>query len=203
MSQLQTALKEWSVAVNALAQGETILLLRKGGIREQGGRFSVATQHVLLYPTYEHQKKHLLKADYAHRVEPVEPGWHPQTVSLNAWANITDVLQLGQVAPGDLGQQMNDLLAFHIWNPTFVTERLRWKTGQPLYVLLLRVYRLSDPVELTWLPQYGGCRSWLTLARPVQTKNSVPVLTQDVYQQKVQQIRAALDNHQILKNHQT
>ncbi|TVQ05475.1 MAG: DUF1802 family protein, partial [Leptolyngbya sp. DLM2.Bin27] len=30
-------LKEWQVAVTALRQGETILLLRKGGIREAKG----------------------------------------------------------------------------------------------------------------------------------------------------------------------
>jgi len=34
------ALKEWAVAVDALEQGKTIMLLRKGGIHEQGGRFS-------------------------------------------------------------------------------------------------------------------------------------------------------------------
>ncbi|MEM9161448.1 MAG: DUF1802 family protein [Cyanobacteria bacterium P01_F01_bin.4] len=192
MAQLQTALKEWSVAVEALAQGETILLLRKGGIREQGGRFSVAAQQVLLYPTYEHPKKHLLKANYAHQVQPVESGWHPEIVSLTAWANITDILKLSPSKSGDLGAQMEALLQFHIWNSTFVTERLRWQPGQPLYVLLLRVYRLSAPVELPWLPQYGGCRSWLTLAQTVQTEKSLPVLTQAAYQQHVQQIYAAL-----------
>ncbi|NJL44810.1 MAG: DUF1802 family protein [Leptolyngbyaceae cyanobacterium SM2_3_12] len=35
------ALKEWDAAVTALGQGQTVLLLRKGGIREQAGQFSV------------------------------------------------------------------------------------------------------------------------------------------------------------------
>jgi len=48
------ALKEWAVAVDALEQGKTIMLLRKGGIHEQGGRF-VAQNQILLYPTHEHQ----------------------------------------------------------------------------------------------------------------------------------------------------
>ena len=50
------ALKEWAVAVNALESGKTIMLLRKGGIHERGGRFQVAHEQVLLYPTYEHQQ---------------------------------------------------------------------------------------------------------------------------------------------------
>jgi len=50
------ALKEWA-AVDALEQGKTImLLLRKGGIHEQGGRFKVAQNQILLYPTHEHQQ---------------------------------------------------------------------------------------------------------------------------------------------------
>jgi len=44
------ALKEWAVAVDALEQGKTIMLLRKGGIHEQGGRFKVAHNQILLYP---------------------------------------------------------------------------------------------------------------------------------------------------------
>jgi hypothetical protein len=65
------ALKEWAVATRALEQGNTVLLLRKGGIHERGGVFTVAQSQVLLYPTYEHQKPHLLKAEYADQVEPV------------------------------------------------------------------------------------------------------------------------------------
>lgn len=56
------ALKEWAVAVDALAEGKTILLLRKGGIKEEGNRFRVAYEEILLYPTYEHQQPNLLKS---------------------------------------------------------------------------------------------------------------------------------------------
>ena len=43
---LTSALKEWAVAVEALEQGKTIMLLRKGGISEQGGRFQVKSDRV-------------------------------------------------------------------------------------------------------------------------------------------------------------
>ncbi|HIK51789.1 MAG TPA: DUF1802 family protein, partial [Oscillatoriales cyanobacterium M59_W2019_021] len=90
---LSHALKEWAVAVAALTAGKTILLLRKGGIRERQGRFEVEFDRVLLYPTYEHPKPHLLQPEYAPQVTPVESGWHPQTVLLQAWARITHVWQ--------------------------------------------------------------------------------------------------------------
>ncbi len=68
---LTQALKEWAVAVEALESAKTIMLLRKGGIREQGGRFTVAQDQVLLYPTYEHQQPHLLKPAYSSQIQPV------------------------------------------------------------------------------------------------------------------------------------
>ena len=44
------ALKEWAVTVRALAQGQQILLLRKGGIHESGKDFRVIHPQFLLYP---------------------------------------------------------------------------------------------------------------------------------------------------------
>ncbi|MEL6165336.1 MAG: DUF1802 family protein, partial [Cyanobacteria bacterium J06628_3] len=38
---INNALKEWAIAINALETGKTIMLLRKGGIHEKGGRFQV------------------------------------------------------------------------------------------------------------------------------------------------------------------
>ena len=60
-SRCQIALKEWAVTVQALAQGRQVLLLRKGGIHEEGKDFRVVHPEFLLYPTYEHQREDLLK----------------------------------------------------------------------------------------------------------------------------------------------
>ena len=46
----QIALKEWAVTVQALAQGQQILLLRKGGIHESSQDFRVIHPEFLLYP---------------------------------------------------------------------------------------------------------------------------------------------------------
>ncbi|MGA7934016.1 MAG: DUF1802 family protein [Kovacikia sp.] len=178
------ALKEWKVAVEALEQGEMFLLLRKGGIREVGGRFSLIHDRVLLYPTYEHQKPHLLKAKYASQVVPVEPGWHPSTVRIGSWAVITDTFQVTNPA------WLDALLPFHIWNPDFVFERLKWKPSQFLSLLLLRVYRLASPVIIPYDPGYGSCKSWLDLHQAIALDHSIPVFTQEEYQQQVSKIQA-------------
>jgi hypothetical protein len=180
---LQQALKEWSIAIEALLQGETILLLRKGGIREDGGKFSVPFDRVLLYPTYEHQTSELLKVDYANAVQPVASGWHPETVKIQAFADITDVIQVTEA------ESVEALLPFHIWNERFVEERLKWKPKSPLYLLLLRVWQLPQTEEIPYDEAYGGCRSWIELHRAINIDRATPVLSDRMYVDRVNQIK--------------
>jgi hypothetical protein len=180
---LTHALKEWAVAVDALMQGDTILLLRKGGIREAAGKFTVAHSHVWLYPTYEHQQSHLLKPEYAAQVNSVPSGWHPEQVTIAAHAEITHLFQISE--PDTVAA----LRSFHIWNEQFVSDRLRWQPRQPLYVLLLRTYRLDSPQTVPFDPAYGGCKSWIDLKAPLSTDGAIPALSDQAYSQQVSQIQ--------------
>lgn len=180
------ALKEWNVAVNALEQGKTIMLLRKGGIKEEGNRFKVAQEEILLYPTYEHQQPNLLKAEYVEHVKPVTSGWHPETVRIGSWAKITDILQVSDESA------VAALLPYHIWNEQFVSDRLKWKPRQPLYILLLRTYRLPQPQIIPYRPEYGGCRSWIDLAEPISLEGVVPVLDDTAYTKQIAEINSII-----------
>jgi len=185
---LTAALKEWAVAIEALQQGKTIMLLRKGGIRESGGGFHVDRQRILLYPTYEHQKPELLKSEYADQVTPVESGWHPETVKITAWAEITDILTLETKNNHNL--QLTELSPFHIWHDLMVSDRLKWKPHQPLYILLLRTYKLPQPEVISYSSAYGGCRSWIDLAQPISLQGSLPVLDETQYQDLVTNLKS-------------
>jgi len=182
---LTQALKEWAIATDALETGKTILLLRKGGIREGGG-FQVRANPVLLYPTYEHQKPHLLKPEFADRVHTVPSGWHPDTVRIGAWAEITHVFPVSEAAG------VANLLPLHVWNDQFVLERLTWKPKQPLSVLLLRTYRLCQPQVIPYRTEYGGCKSWIELVAEVDVTDSIPVFSDQDYWRRVSQVQAAL-----------
>lgn len=171
------ALKEWAVAVDALEKGQTIMLLRKGGIREQGGRFQVAHDQVLLYPTYEHQQPFLLKPEYAEQVTPVTSGWHPETVRIGSWARITDIFQVADE------RVVNALLPFHIWNEQFISDRLKWKPRQPLYILLLRTYKLAQVQMIPYQAIYSGCKSWIDLTEPIGIEDAESVLSDITYTQ--------------------
>jgi hypothetical protein len=185
------ALKEWAVATDALERGETILLLRKGGIREEGKHFRVAHDDVLLYPTYEHQQPHLLKPQYADLVQPVPSGWHPETVRIGAWARITDIFQVSEK------ETVEALLPHHIWNEQFAAERFGWKPRFPLYVLLLRAYKLPHEQIIPYRAEYGGCKSWIDLAAPMTLEGMTPVLSDAEYDRQVAAIREIVENEQL------
>lgn len=178
------ALKEWAVAVTALTQGETILLLRKGGIRERG--FTLAASQFWLYPTYEHQKPQWLKPAYAGQVEPVESGWHPEQVGISAWANVTHRFEIDQTA------EVEALFPFHVWTDSFVTERLKWMPQRPLTALCLRVDRLTQPQVIPYRSEYGGCQSWIDLIDVPAPCNASSVLTETAYQAKISALEAVL-----------
>ena len=181
--QITHALKEWAIAVKALEEGKTILLLRKGGIREGGGRFQVKYQQVLLYPTYEHQKPNLLKPEYGSKVTLVTSDWQPEMVRIGSWAEITDIFSVTDELIADR------LLPYHIWNDRFVSERLHWKAQQPLYILLLRTYKLPQPLIITYRKEYGCCKSWIDLIEPISLEGSIPVLDENEYPNRVGVIR--------------
>ena len=187
MASLSQALKEWAIAVDELETGRTIVLLRKGGIREQG-RFSVEQTQVLLYPTYEHQQPHLLKDDLQARVNTVPSGWHPETVQISSVAAITDIFQVSEAAV------LDSLLPFHIWNVQFAAERFQWKPKLPFYILLLRVSKLSQTHVIPYQSEYGGCRSWIDLKDAIALEGATPVLSDTAYSDQVEKIRVLLTN---------
>lgn len=188
LTQTVHALKEWAIAINALETGKTIMLLRKGGIHERGGRFQVAHEKILLYPTYEHQQPFLLKPEYANLVYPVTPGWRPETVRISSWAEITDIFPVYDESI------VNALLPFHIWNEYFISDRLKWKARQPLYILLLKAYKLPQVAEIPYRTEYGGCKSWIDVAETIHLQAAQPVLSNSAYIELVKEIRCIVDD---------
>jgi len=192
------ALKEWNVVIRALATGQTIMLLRKGGIREVNGVFEVPFHDVWLYPTYEHQKPEGLKPPYAEQVQLVPSGWHPETVAMQARATLTHVIPITDAAT------LDRLHPFHVWTRAFALERFQWKPRSPLYVLLLRVYQLPNRVMIPFDPAYAGCRSWLDLntnsSPSLDPTLAQPVLAENDYGHRVSQILEVIQESRSLQN---
>ncbi|MDF2938442.1 MAG: hypothetical protein K0Q90_3815 [Paenibacillaceae bacterium] len=184
----QIALKEWASAIKALREGKQILVMRKGGIIEETRDFQVESHHFYLYPTYEHQKRELLKEKEQYTVDETLAGWSVDDaeVELTAFADVVeDIEVLDQ-------EQLDRLSGFHIWTDTFAEERLKWKKKNPLHVLLLRVYQLEEPLSIPIREGYLGCKSWVEIADPLPAVKKTPVLTDEEFARQCEAVKSAL-----------
>ena len=101
------AFKEWAVTVRALAEGEQLVTLRKGGIREPNKHFEVEHDRFFLYPTFDHQRRDLVRESHPPELRRAleegvwaegEPPAHaltqdggipqPDRVRIRAWAEV-------------------------------------------------------------------------------------------------------------------
>lgn len=177
---LAVALKEWATVCRALETGRQIVLLRKGGIFESGGEFKLEHRQFLLFPTYVHQNVEMLKPEARHDLEVRAE--EPQHVSLRVAGDVTDILLLDSPA------QMDALDDEHVWAAPLIDLRFNYRPANPLYLLLVRTYRLPDPVAVDNVPAYAGCKSWVPQEQSIPTSAAVPVLDETRYDGRRQEI---------------
>jgi hypothetical protein len=171
---LQVALKEWDAVCRALADGRQMLLLRKGGIYEAAGEFELEHRRFLLFPTFVHQNPRMLKNSQSLQTTAVEPS----QVCLSAAACVTDIIPVTNRAA------MDALDDQHVWAAPLIDMRFNYKPRNPLYLLLVRVYRLARPRMIENTPEYAGCKSWVKLEQSVTTAAALPVLDESRYQER-------------------
>lgn len=173
---LQIALKEWATVCHALETGRQMVLLRKGGIYEAAGEFELENPQFVLFPTYLHQNLNMLKPDAHAGFEPRSA--EPEQVRLSAAGVVTDIVQLKTRA------QVDALDDEHVWTAPLIDMRFNYKPQNPLYLMLLRAYRLPQPEVVENTPDYAGCKSWVPLDQAVNTGNALPVLDDVKYDRR-------------------
>jgi hypothetical protein len=199
---MPVALKEWAVTVRALAEGEQLLTLRKGGIREPEKRFRLEHKRFFLFPTFDHQSYHLVRESHKPELKrALEEGvWpdgepslvelernpdppHPDRVRIRAFAEvarhftITDRRTVEALAP------------FYVWTPDYAEKRLQWRRRHPLHVLVLRTYRIPRPVTVKVREEHLGCRSWCEIQRDLPFEGT-PVLSDAEFERASEEIEA-------------
>ena len=163
------AFKEWAVVCRALAEGRQALILRKGGIAEEGGTFRPDHSRFWLLPTYLHQKPDGLKSAAAAWLPEVERDRPPAPA-----IRLTHYVEVPGAYRADRLEQVLDLDRYHVWSEATVRQRFAYR--QPgLYVLPARVYAASAPVEVPDRPEYEGCKTWVDFEHEVPAAGSAVV----------------------------
>jgi hypothetical protein len=158
---LSIAFKEWAVICAALATGKQSLILRKGGIAEEGGVFRPEHAEFLLYPTYFHEHRAGVKPEFLPLLEAAEATKPPAgTVRFTHFVRVASVSHITNL---DAALALDSQ---HAWTPDVVKQRFNYRTPG-LFVLNVRVFRLAHPVDVGERQEYAGCKTWVTLDTPI------------------------------------
>ncbi len=163
-----TALKEWSNVVAALAKGEQVILIRKGGIADPS--FGVEAERFYLYPTYFHQGE-----------SEARP-----SVSVTHWCEVVQTWSVRNAA-------MLDALEPLVVMPRETLDaRYNFRPDQALYVIAVRTWQLAEPVEVRHRDEYSGCKSWISVDEEIDVEGSWPVISDALLQAKLDAIETLL-----------
>jgi hypothetical protein len=181
-----TALKEWSVTSGALGRGEQILMLRKGGIREDGRHFKIEHEQFLLYPGLFHEGELLLKPENQHLLAETANADFSKEIRFSVFCELVETIDISEE------HQVWALDAFHIWSEEFPVKRFKWKPRHPLKLMIVRAYRLDTPATVEVDSTYAGCKSWVGLTDEIDLTKLQPALSDSEFESQVAKIHEAL-----------
>lgn len=184
---LDVALKEWAIVCDLLLEGSAAVLLRKGGIHEEGGPgvFELEFPRFAMFPSWAHQRPLMIKAQYRDRVEVLD---EPDELEMTGMGHAAAIWQ---VTSREAFDRLDDL---HSWTAEQVDMRFDYKPDRPLYVMAVRAYRLATPKRIVNEPDYAGCRSWVPL-RPldeVDDEGATPALSDEAFAAIVKRVDEAM-----------
>ncbi len=153
---LEVAFKEWSAVVEALGNGQQSVILRKGGIHEKGGRFSPAYSSFLFFPTFEHQNKEDIRAEFLNLFAK-ENKEETEKIAFEYFAKLEKSWEIRNL------EQLLGFSSFHIWSEEVLRKRFEFGKEKGVFLMLVRIYRLPAISYVENQSSYGGCKSWGTL----------------------------------------
>ena len=183
----RTALKEWAVLVDAMARGDVVAMVRKGGIREQRAGFQVRHDRFLLYPTYFHEKA----AEVAPRFVPTLDAAHARRPpeGIVRLEYVADVAAVWTVSDLD---RLRAIEGEHGLAWPAVESRFHYRNRPGVQVVAVRLSRLRGPVDVPEERRYAGCVSWVELSADVPVTGALPVVQEPEFGRRLAALAEAL-----------
>ena len=182
----RVALKEWAVLCDALAAGDVVAMVRKGGIREQRAGFSVRHERFLLYPTFFHEKEAELQPRFRDRLAASHARHVPGVVRVELVATVVGVWPVQEL------ERLREIEGEHGLAWPAVESRFHYKGRPGVQVVAVRVARLAAPASVPETRRYQGCVSWVALDEGVDVAGAAPVLDDATHARRVAALADAL-----------
>ncbi len=178
------ALKEWAVVCRALEEGRQILLLRKGGILEYRQGFKVKHDRFLLFPTYEHQSRDYLQDDYSTKLDEVLKD--QPAIGTNKITSYAESIEVKEITDRIALRMFTN---YHIWNESYINTRMDYNPTKPMSIILVRVFKLDEPILIDNRPEWNGCRSWIPVDIDVSGRS---VMNEEQFNKKASEVKKVL-----------
>lgn len=183
----RTALKEWAILARAMAAGEIIAMIRKGGIREQRKGFDVRHERFLIYPTYFHEKAAELQPRFRSALDEaasVRPA--PGVLRIELLASVAAVWRAESL------ERLREIEHEHGLAWPAVESRFHYRGKPGVHVVAVRTARLARAVELPEVRRYAGCVSWVELDTGVNVTGARAIIDRASFDERLSGLRAAL-----------
>ena len=168
------ALKEWGTVVEALSNGTQTLLIRRR--RPTHNEF-------FLYPTYGiKQTRKSFQKHYHEIYDKVMSSKLKGKVEIKCYAQIKEIIEVNDP------QRLVDLSNLYIWTSSHVEDYFKGSKKNKVYVVILRTFKLSEPKIVD---VFLGI-SWVNLPERISTVDCVPVLANEEFINRVNQIKVKL-----------
>lgn len=179
---VNVALKEWDVQTQALELGRLAVLMRKGGIIEQRGEFSVQHEKFWLYKTFLHQNKAELRPEF---LDLLRENPNAGKIELSSFAVVEQTWKLEDLTV-IRGLEMHNALTADA-----LERKYHYRNKPFVHALLLRVYT-CQPVLIEETPEYAGCVSWVQLEHNIEAQNIRPAISDQDFLKFKTQFEASL-----------
>jgi len=178
--------KEWSLVCEAMGSGRQNIILRKGGIAEDAGKFAFQHREFYLIPSHFHEQADQLKISEQQRLAAPAA---TTRIQLDFWVRILENRILRD------WDQVKALAPFHVWKDEVLWDRFQWDEAGAIHLALVRVYRLHHPWVLPEGTEFTGCKSWFDLPETPGI-NMTPVLDEASHQSALLAVKAVLGEKQ-------
>jgi hypothetical protein len=187
---LSIALKEWDLVISDLLAGRQAILLRKGGILEANNEFELEHKRLLFYPTFVHQDPKMAKPE--RRAELRRAAAEPSEIEISGYGDVARIFEV-PVADGipAARAKIDQLSDLHLWDAPLLDMRFAYRPEKPLYIVVIRAFKLFAPIRIQNTLEYAGCKSWVPLEQEIDISNatqSLPEQALDAIIHRIQQV---------------
>src|SRR5262249_50332920 len=134
-------------------------------------QFELEHSRFLFFPTFVHQDPRMVKPEFRAGIKTVRE--EPGRIEIRGWGEVAKIVE---VPSRSALEKLDDL---HVWAPPLLDMRFSYRPEKPLYLVVVRAFRLKVPVVIENTIEYAGCKSWVPLVESIDTNSSESAMSED------------------------